>query len=582
MTSNYFKTTRPLGVLENIEKGIDEEGYRIQISRDRIEISASSAKGFFYGKMTLEGIANKTTARALESGLKLLENEIVLAEGEINDYPSLKLRGVMLDISRTKVPTQKQLYEIVDLISSLKLNHLELYMEHTFAYVGHELVWENSDPLTVSELAALDSYCKERFVDLVCNQNSFGHMERWLIHPKYRDLGIEKDLVVSPFGMLRPPTTIDPTNERSIQLISDIMDQITDAIPSKMVNIGFDEPFELNSSRAFEWNDWLTKVTELSSFKDKDIIVWGDMLAGHKKLIEKLPDGVIVAEWGYEANSPFGERDRFLVEHQVPFINSPGTSSWLSIVGKTNNSLENTREATRNAIDHGGLGILTTDWGDFGHLQWWPISLPGIVAAGAFGWTGMRGVESFQYSDLIEGLSSVISTDPMKDDLNAASAICRIGEIHSMVPCQFPNLATIVLHLYFPQLPVGFGLTTGLTTEHLDLIRNELGEIKDLVSKVVDPLMKEELSATCSLVELIVDDASSRLLGNGHLASVSQPERDLFADRCSDIISLHQSIWKSRNRIGGLEESLAWLYNLQSGYISGQPDKAWAGPLKLL
>ena len=125
-------------------------------------------------------------------------------------------------------------------------------MEHTFEYVGHEEVWAKASPLSIMEIDILKQACEDNFIDLVCNQNTFGHMERWLIHKHYRELGIEKELVISPFGMLRPPTTIDPTNEKSIVLIGDILEQITSAIDSKEVNIGFDEPFELPNKRSGE------------------------------------------------------------------------------------------------------------------------------------------------------------------------------------------------------------------------------------------------------------------------------------------------------------------------------------------
>src|SRR6185369_4793545 len=94
----------------------------------------------------------------------------------------------MLDISRDKVPTMKTLYELVDLLASWKINQLQLYTEHTFAYRNHEDVWKKASPMTAEEIRDLDEYCAERFIDLVPNQNSFGHMERWFEHPEYLQL----------------------------------------------------------------------------------------------------------------------------------------------------------------------------------------------------------------------------------------------------------------------------------------------------------------------------------------------------------------------------------------------------------
>ena len=66
----------------------------------------------------------------------------------IVDWPAIATRGVMLDISRDRVPTMEHLRHVVDLLAGLKVNHLQLYTEHTFAYRGHEEVWKDSSPVT--------------------------------------------------------------------------------------------------------------------------------------------------------------------------------------------------------------------------------------------------------------------------------------------------------------------------------------------------------------------------------------------------------------------------------------------------
>ena len=53
---------------------------------------------------------------------------------KITDWPDYPQRGVMLDISRDKVPSMETLYQLIDLLASWKINQLQLYTEHTFAY----------------------------------------------------------------------------------------------------------------------------------------------------------------------------------------------------------------------------------------------------------------------------------------------------------------------------------------------------------------------------------------------------------------------------------------------------------------
>ena len=47
------------------------------------------------------------------------------------DSPAVSHRGVLLDISRNRVPTPAAARDLIDLLSSLKYNHLQLYVEHT-------------------------------------------------------------------------------------------------------------------------------------------------------------------------------------------------------------------------------------------------------------------------------------------------------------------------------------------------------------------------------------------------------------------------------------------------------------------
>ena len=54
----------------------------------------------------------------------------------------------MLDVSRDRVPTLRTLRLIVDLLARYRYTQSQLYTEHTFAYAGHESVWEEPDPVT--------------------------------------------------------------------------------------------------------------------------------------------------------------------------------------------------------------------------------------------------------------------------------------------------------------------------------------------------------------------------------------------------------------------------------------------------
>jgi hypothetical protein len=118
------------------------EAYELIISSNRISISSQGEAGLFYGVQTLLQIF-RLAQPALSEQTSCPHIPALI----IRDAPEIPRRGVMLDISRDKVPTLETLFHLVDLLSSLKYNELQLYIEHTFAYRGHEEVWKNASPI---------------------------------------------------------------------------------------------------------------------------------------------------------------------------------------------------------------------------------------------------------------------------------------------------------------------------------------------------------------------------------------------------------------------------------------------------
>ena len=59
----------------------------------------------------------------------------------------LAYRGLMLDVSRGKVPTLATLLALVDGLAAHKYNQLQLYIEHTFDFPSHPDIGAGTDPL---------------------------------------------------------------------------------------------------------------------------------------------------------------------------------------------------------------------------------------------------------------------------------------------------------------------------------------------------------------------------------------------------------------------------------------------------
>jgi len=321
-----------------IDGSLPPQGYRLRISGGGVELTAGDDAGAFYGRATLRQLR-----RAHDGELPLCE---------IDDWPDLPVRGVMLDVSRDKVPTMQTVEDLVDRLATWKVNQVQLYMEHTFAYADHRDVWADASPFTAEEIQRLDGFCRERHVELVPNQNCLGHMGRWLKHDRYRQLAMFPDGWTER-GRRRPPGTIDPAKPGSLALVRELLAELLPNFTSERVNVGLDEPFEMPPDRLDDYAAWVTTLRGLPELDGRHMLMWGDILADKPELITALPDDVTVCEWGYEDWHPFDARTRQLAEAGRPFWVCPGTSSWLTILGRTTNMIGNCRAAADAAREIG-------------------------------------------------------------------------------------------------------------------------------------------------------------------------------------------------------------------------------------
>jgi hexosaminidase len=546
---------------ERVDASLPPQGYTLTIGDTGVALVGGDDAGCFYGRATLAQLTR------LHDG--------ALPVGTIRDHPDLAIRGVMLDVSRDKVPTMGTLYALIERLASWKVNQVQLYSEHTFAYRNHPEVHARASPFTPDEIRALDAFCRERHVELVPNQNCLGHMNRWLEHPRYHGLALAPDGFVDPYGLGHAAMTLDPAQPGSLALVRELLGELLPLFSSRRVNIGLDETWELPRERLDEYFAWIATLRALPELDGHEVIIWGDMFSSDAELVAKVPDGVTVCEWGYDAEYPFDERLARLARAGLPFWVAPGTSAWLSIGGRLTNAVENCRNAAQAALEHGGLGFLNTDWGDRGHLQQWPVSDPGFAYGAAVSWC----LASNRDLDLAAALSTHAFDDPTG---GLAQALLTIGDAHRAVTPQIPNHSILAMHLYFPQIRVGRGITKGITDAELDAVARRLAEARADLARA-EPrrddrdLLVDEVRWTIDVLDLLTDDARARLAGDSTLGSVPQAQRDDFARRLATLTDRHRALWLARNRPGGLVDSVAWLDNLRVAYETGRPDPAWGG-----
>jgi hexosaminidase len=557
----------PLRVEVVVDPSLPEQGYRLELARGTASIACRDAAGERYARDTL---------RQLE-----IACPDAVPELEVLDWPEFPVRGYMLDISRDRVPTRETLAEMVRFLSRIRINHLQLYTEHTFAYQNHPSVWQEASPITAEDIRWLDVLCREAGIELAANQNCFGHMGRWLKHEEYRDLAEAPDGWKMSLGIEMPASVLRPVPE-SLALVTELLDELTPHFSSRRVNINCDETFELGKGfsaaevktkgLASVYLSFVRQVVDHLQAKGKEVLFWGDVLRNHPELLEELPDRDLVAlVWHYEAPSAqdkvpawvmpilseFGMTEESLqgfVYHvrnfataNIPFWVCPGPSSWNSLVGRLSNARANLEDAARVGADAGASGYLITDWGDNGHMQPFVVSMLPLIEGAGLSWCR----DTHGRQDLTMVLDQVGFAQPIE---GLGRFLERLGSL-----CEHTGLTGINGSPLHEKL-VGGGMPSDGTIDP-DGIRFVLQELEDLMDELPEIMLPPEQADTLRL-ELA---AAMRLARQGawilaQEAGLEAPASEQLAADLVEAIEWQRAAWLRGSRPGGLEDSLHRLH----------------------
>jgi hypothetical protein len=474
----------------------------------------------------------------------------------INDWPDFPERGVMMDISRDKVPTMDTLYHLVNLLSEWKINQLQLYTEHAFAYLAHPVVWEKATPMTGEEIMQLDAYCKAHFVELVPNQNSFGHMERWLRHDEYRPMAEAPHGCKTSWGRFDHPFSLCPGDKRSIKFIEGLYDELLPHFTSSLFNVGCDETADLGCGRSKRickqrgvgrvYLDFLLEIYRLVKDRGRTMQFWGDIILKHPELIPELPKDAIALEWGYEYDHPFEQHGAKFGASSIPYYVCPGTSSWNSLAGRTENAVVNISRAAKNGLKQGAVGLLNTDWGDNGHWQPLSVSYLGFMVGAIASWNAK--------ADVKKTLAQNLSLHAFGDDtFKTGKAFYELGDIYRVFKKRTGNSAIPFQVLFRDHSTDNF--FDDIETSEFEEMERRLGEIAEAFQEYEmtcpdSEIVREELEHVAMMLELAAEVGKHKLGG---------PKPKHLEEKAEEIKADHECIWLMRNRPGGLADSEAKL-----------------------
>ena len=335
-----------------------------------------------------------------------------------------------------------------------------------------------------------------------------------------------------------------------------------------MFNVGCDETIDLGYGRSKAeveqrgagrvYLDFLLKIYDEVKRRGHTMQFWGDIIIKYPELIGELPKDSIALEWGYEADHPFDANGHQFAASGVPFYVCPGTATWNSIAGRTDNAKGNLLNAAENGLKHGAIGYLNTDWGDNGHWQFLPVSYLGFAYGAALSWCA----EANRNLDLVAALNQFA----FRDRAGVMGQVAYdMGNLYQSLR-YFHNSSALVVMLYQAHRAGDRALEA--IRELKDVGPESFERAMQAIADAMAPIRKARMERADA--DLILDeyecaaDLLHHACGLGMLAWEEDPrvarglKRKLRTD-LKRILKEYERLWLARNREGGLKDSAARL-----------------------
>ncbi len=359
-----------------------DEGYILTVGPDGITILAATARGRYYGMMTLVQLM-RTEKRA-----------VVVPAVEVVDRPLQKLRGITDDVSRGQVSTMDDFRRIIRLLARYKMNVYAPYLEDMIIFPNHPAIGRGRGALTLAELRDLDVYARRHHVELIPIFQTLGHWENILLLPEYRHL-----------AEFPGAHTLNVSDERVLALLDEMIGAVAKSTTSTWFHMGADESWDvgLGANRArVEASDIATvhaqhyqRVAEIIRKYGKRPMMYGDVILDHPDILRQLPKDMVVVDWHYGASDRYPSATVFR-DANVPYIVSPAVYNFTGPFPNYVHTLINIRNLALEGYRNGAMGLLTSNWNDNGGEALRALNAYGYAWTGDLGWNPDRAdVDSF-------------------------------------------------------------------------------------------------------------------------------------------------------------------------------------------
>ncbi|PIA80232.1 glycoside hydrolase family 20 [Gaetbulibacter sp. 4G1] len=256
---NLQKTDKKTAdIVFKLDTTLNDEAYDLNIDPKQITVSANGYEGFFYGIQTIKQLLSKEISEE-KSEIKYL-----IPTANIKDKPRFKWRAYMLDESRY-FHGEKFVKQMLDQMALLKMNvfhwhltddagwRIEIKKYPLLTKVGafrtdSEIeTWKSGKTsgkphggfYTQEQIKNIVAYAEERNITIVPEFEMPGHSSAAIA--AYTWLGTAGKDINVPVKFGRHYDNYDVTKPEVVQFIKDVLTELFELFPSKVIHIGGDE-----------------------------------------------------------------------------------------------------------------------------------------------------------------------------------------------------------------------------------------------------------------------------------------------------------------------------------------------------
>ena len=378
---------------------LNQEGYTLNITKNKISIVAKDEKGLFYAFITLDQLIEDSK-----------DQNINLPMVSIKDYPSLKFRPIHIDVKH-HMEKKSYYFNLIDHLAKQKINGIIVEFEDKLKYELRPEIGA-PDALSIKWWIELSEYANQRNIMINPLVQGLGHASFILKHKKNKYL---RDVPSSDWAF-------NPLNSETYDLQFDLYLDAIKATPfGKYLHVGGDEVHLLKREGKSELElnlIWLNKVCQFAEKNNRIPIFWDDMPLKHAgvyrpmfnseiskekvdeiweknelnlmQFIEKFPKNAIYMRWNYQKSDTYGNQkamDWYTNNNLKVMGATAGQTRW-TLMPQNQSNIPQIRSFAISSIEKNLEGLLLTLWDDDSpHFE---LYKRGIAAFAQYAWSGNK------------------------------------------------------------------------------------------------------------------------------------------------------------------------------------------------